>query len=161
MNSVLIFTIASLLFGNWQEQVPFKPNEEFEVTLDYKFKERPTSSVSNPSFNFENGSVVKNKISSGSLPYLILNVRVLKAGPGEVKVRAINNKDKVLVTKKIVPDLKFAIDMGFTDDVKDRITPNEVNVYFLSDEKKELTRIQMIILSDGTFVVNGEKRGKF
>ena len=51
--------------------------------------------------------------------------------------------------------------MGFTDDVKAHVSPYEISIIFASKEKKEISRIHLLIQEDGTFLVNGEKRGKF
>ena len=51
--------------------------------------------------------------------------------------------------------------MGFIDDIKDQLAPNEFTVLAMSSEKDPMNRIHMKIEKDGTFLVNGERRGKF
>jgi len=50
--------------------------------------------------------------------------------------------------------------MGYTDDIKGRVTEHEYTVYFLSKDKKPVSRIVIYFQEDGTFLVNGEKRGR-
>jgi hypothetical protein len=45
--------------------------------------------------------------------------------------------------------------------MKDGVTPNAYNVVFYNKEKKQTSRIHLSVIEDGTFFVNGEKRGKF
>jgi hypothetical protein len=67
-----------------------------------------------------------------------------------------------LVNKKLKhPLTTFPLVIGYTDDVKDRVTPHEYILTFLSEDKTPLSRIVIFIDEDGTFAVNGEKRGRF
>jgi hypothetical protein len=53
------------------------------------------------------------------------------------------------------------LEVGFTDDVKDRVTPHHYFLTLVSPKKTETSKIEILIEEDGTFFVNGEKRGKF
>jgi hypothetical protein len=95
------------------------------------------------------------------LPYLGINLHVLKLNPEEARLRIIDNMTKVVYSKKVKPDETVFVNLGFTDDMKDRVTAHEYTAYFISAEKKELSRILITVGEDGTFSVNEEKRGKF
>jgi hypothetical protein len=90
-----------------------------------------------------------------------VKLKLLKYIPEEVKVRITDNLGKVVSTRKIKQEDIIFINMGFTDDMKDRVTAHEYSVHFLDDDKKELSRILITVLADGSFFVNNEKRGKF
>jgi hypothetical protein len=85
----------------------------------------------------------------------------LKLDPEEVKVRIVDNKMKVVYNRKVKQDEIVPFVMGFTDDMKDRVTAHEFTVIFMTSAKKELSRILITVNEDGTFLVNDEKRGKF
>jgi hypothetical protein len=51
--------------------------------------------------------------------------------------------------------------MGFTTDMKDRVTPYEYVLIFYDKKKNEISKIVIFIGEDGAFIVNGEKRGQF
>jgi hypothetical protein len=57
------------------------------------------------------------------------------------------------------PDIRFV--MGFIDDLKSTNSANEITVFFVSAEKKELRKIVLKVLPTGVFQVNGEWRGQF
>ena len=146
----------------WQsEVVPYKPSEEFQLELDFKFKQRPVNDPSVFNYTETRGEHDKKQYAAGPLPYLLINCKILKLADGEVRVRVINGKGDVVVSKKAEAGSEFKIDLGYTDDMKDRVSPYEYNIFFLSARKKELSRIHMLIQEDGTFMVNEENRGKF
>ncbi|KAH0533960.1 hypothetical protein FGG08_007428 [Glutinoglossum americanum] len=150
--------------GTRQEKVtetPYKPSEEFQIQVDFQFKQRNNTSANTVEFVETDVQRAKNQSSTGLRPYLILNLKFLKLSDQEVKVKAVNNVHHVLFNKKIKLEDTYKIDMGFTDDVKGRVTPHEVNIVLSSNDKKETSRIRLFIKDDGTFVVNGEARGKF
>jgi len=159
-NLVLFFLIAFLQ----ETEVPFKLNDEFEIQIDYQFKQRSnTSTNSNYTIDFVETvkEQEKKRYNTGIRPYLLLNVKINKLSDQEFKMKASNNVGRTLYNKKVEAGDVLKIDMGFTDDVKDRVGPYEVTIVFSSKEKKEISRIHMFVQEDGTFLVNGQVRGKF
>lgn len=147
----ILFVLFLLL---WQEEVPYKPAEDFRLGLDYNFKTRPTEQVSD--YDRE-----KKVTTGGPLPYLILDCKILKLADGEVKVKIVRGSREVISTRNIKVGTSINLDMGFTEDMKDRVTPHEYTLYFLNDKKKQLSRIHLFIGEEGDFLVNGTTRGKF
>lgn len=145
----------------FQTEIPYKPNDEFKLDLDYKFKQRPAPDISTFQFNESREEHDKREHGSGPLPYLIINFKLLKLSEDEVRVRAVNNTGDVIVTKKAAVGTSFKIDLGFTTDMKDKITSHEYTIFFLSSKKKAVSRIHLVVTDDGAFLVNGEQRGKF
>jgi|SRR6478735_6487079 len=155
--SLFNFAILTLFQG----AVPYKPSAEFEIQVDYQFKQRNSISATTIDFTETVSDLEKKRNSGGVRPYLILNLKLLKLSDQEVKARAGNNLDRSLFSKKVKEGDLLKIDMGFTDDVKDRVGAYEVTVDFLSPNKTETSRIHMFVKEDGTFLVNGEVHGKF
>ncbi|HEY9006078.1 MAG TPA: hypothetical protein VIM75_08085 [Ohtaekwangia sp.] len=137
------------------DDIPFKPKEEFDINLDFKFKVR--ASDHSQVYTSDNGG---GNNSSGPLPYLHLDLHIVKLTPDEVRVRIQNNKDQVVISRKVVAGDVINLDMGYIDDIKGRVTEHEYTVYFLSKDKKRVSRIVIYFQEDGTFLVNGEKRGR-
>lgn len=154
MKVVILFSL--LIF--FQEEVPFKPADEFKVNIDLKFKEKPSGY--NTSTFSGNGERLDTQ-RSGILGYLKVSVTDLKIREDEVKVAIISSAGKHLLKKKTspVPELKF--DMGFMDDLKSGAVPNEYTILFFSPEKKEVRKIVCKVLPTGVFLVNGEWHGQF
>jgi hypothetical protein len=152
-----VLALLSLIFF-FQEEIPYKPADEFQVNIDLKFKEKP-SAFSNSTFS-GNGDRLDTH-QSGMLAFLKVSVTDLKIRSDEVKISVVNSSGKQLMKKKAspVPEIKF--DMGFMDDLKTNAVANEVTIFFLSSEKKELRKIVCKVLPTGVLLVNGEWRGQF
>lgn len=150
MNLLLVFLLSILT----QTDVSYKPKEEFEIKLDYQFKQR---SVSNTTYS-ANGDPER---SHGVLPYVNLNLKILKAGVGEVRYKVSSNLKNNVGGRKFEVGDTYVIDAGFTADIKDRVTAHEYTILFLSETKEPLSKIFISVAEDGGFYVNGEKRGKF
>jgi len=151
-----------VLFSFWQaDVVPYKPKDEFQLGMDFKFKQRPVNDPSVLNFEETKQEHDKKQYAAGPLPYLFINCKILKLGTEEVRIRIINGRGNVVVSKKAEVESVIKMDLGYTSDMKDRVSPYEYNIYFLSAKKKELSRIHLFVQEDGTFLVNDEKRGKF
>ena len=137
-----------------------KPKEEFELKLQYEFKQRDQSNNNSVKFN-ETVGEHERRTNSSMLPFVGFNLKLLKYVPEEVRVKITDNTGKTALSKKIKQDDVISLTLGFTDDMKDRVTPHEYTIRFLDDDKKELSRIVNRIDADGSFIVNDEKRGKF
>lgn len=152
MNTALsIFLFLTLAL---QEVVPYKPSDEFEVIIDYQFRERPEI----PKSEYH---IADEKRKTGLLPYLKLQLKFLKLNNEEVKVKIVNSGGAMIYNRKATENNIITLDIGFTDDVKDRVTPYEFTALLYSDAKKTTSRIHLVIMEDGTFMVNDVKKGKF
>ena len=155
----LILVIFGLL--SFQEDAPYKPTDEFELKLNFEFKDRGAGRDPN---KIDMNQTLKERDKtrgSGLLPYLYINLKVLKLAPNELRLKVIENNSKnVLNHKKFETTTVVKLDLGFTDDIKDRVGAYEYIVYFLNEEKDPVTKIVIYFEKDGTYIVNGEKRGK-
>ena len=142
------------------QDIPLKPADEFNIKLDYNFRSRPAADYNTVVLG-ETPRGYKQRTSEGVLPYLILHVTPLKLPSEKMRVRVSNNRDDRALQKKIEVNSDIELDLGFTDDMKDRVTPHEYALTFLDGEKAPVDKIVINIAEDGSFFVNGEKRGKF
>lgn len=143
------------------QDLPLKPKEEFDIKLNYQFKQRPANNQSNTVNLDESRKDYERRTSTDLLPYLVLNIKMVKLGSEEVRVRITNNHEKKSYVKKLEEGQVVPLDLGFTDDVKDRVSPHEYILTFQSPKKSDISKIVIHIDEDGSFFVNGEKRGKF
>jgi hypothetical protein len=143
-----------LIFIIQQDQTPYKPREEFEIKLDFEFRDRPAANA-----NTIELSQTQSR-AAGPLPYLYLNLRVLKPSPEEVRVRVIENGVRTALNRKFDMNAVLKLDMGYTDDIKDRIKAYEYTVYYLTADKKPVSKVVIYFDEDGVYFVNNEKRGK-
>ena len=155
---LLILTIFGLL--SFQEDLPYKPSDEFDLKLNFEFKDRGAGRDPN---KIEMDHTLKERErtrGSGLLPYLYLNLKVLKQAPNEVRVKVLENNSKNVFNKKFDASTVLKLDLGFTDDIKDRVGAYEYTVFFLNENKDQVSRIVIYFEQDGTYKVNGETRGK-
>jgi len=152
MKFLWVLSVAIFLF---QDETPYKSNDEFELKLDLQFKQRPKDDYNK--IEMDRRTLPTSGMNA---PYLYLNLKVLKAVPEEVRVKVVKNSSEPLLSRKFDPNVVLKLDLGFTDDIKDRVEAHQYVVTFLSKNKDELSRIEIFFEKDGTFLVNGEKRGK-
>jgi hypothetical protein len=100
------------------------------------------------------------RLSTTPLPYLNLHVKILTHKPEEIKIKVVKDDQNTVYNKKLVAGMEFRIDVGFTDDLKDRISGYKHVIQFLSTDKNVLSIILIEFYKDGNYMVNGEKRGK-
>lgn len=152
-----IFVLTSFLF---LQEIPLKPKEEFEIKLDYQFKNRPSQDITSVHYD-ETKKEHERRTSAALLPFLTLNVKMLKLSDAEVKLKISNNLTARTATRKVESGTIIPIVVGFTDDAKDRVSAHHYTLTLMSPEKTDVSKIDILIEEDGTFFVNGEKRGKF
>lgn len=140
---------------------PPKAPEEFKVELEYKFKPRPAAE--NTYIDLTETVSEKEKRTQGSspLPYLIIHLSFSQLSDQEVRVRCTDNNKKNRLSKKAEIGKIYTVDLGFTEDMKDRVTAYEYTFFLVSSEKKDISQIILRVEEDGTFLVNGTRRGKF
>lgn len=142
-------------FGQ-EAEVPLKPDAEFDFKLDYSFKER----MLNEKPDYQAADPDKKLTSTGPLPYLKTELRLLKLATGEVRIKVINHKGTTVINRKASTDSAIKIDWGFSDDVKDQVVSHSYTILLLNDDKQILSKIILQAEADGTFLVNGQKRGR-
>lgn len=151
MKLLFLFSLMLLFY----QDVPYKPKEEFELKLDLQFKQRPA--IDPNKVELEHKTLPNSGMPA---PYLYLNLKVLKPSIDEVRVKVIQNPNETLLSRKFDPSIVVKLDLGFTDDIKDRVSAHQYLITFLSKEKVPLSRIEIFFEKDGTYLVNGEKRGR-
>ena len=156
----LMHSLVFILVTLFLQDVPLKPKEEFEIKLDYQFRQRPqpdhnTVQLGNTRSDYERRS------GSSVLPYLMLEITMLKLPVQKMRVQVTSNTNERAMNRKVSVGTPFELDLGFTDDMKDRVTAYQYTLTLLSDDRKPVETITLAIDEDGSFFVNGEKRGKF
>jgi len=153
----MLITLVPFLFLFQYADVPYRTKEDFQIELKYELRARPAVELN--TVRLDPTGVKKQK--TGMLPYLLVTVKIFNVKPEESRFKCEDNTDHTVFNRKLPKHASFVIDMGFIDDIKDGLAPNNFNVLAVSDEKVPLNRVEMKIEKDGTFLVNGEKRGKF
>ncbi len=152
--SILLLAVLFL-----QTETPFKPMEEIEVKLNFEFRERIREDANKINMDQTRATNERSR-GSGPLPYLFVNVKVLKQNADEVRLKVVENGSRIKLNKKFDMNTLLKLDLGFTDDIKDRVTAHEYTIYYLTKDKQPLSKIIIFFEEDGTYIVNGQVRGK-
>jgi hypothetical protein len=150
----LVILMLRFVNANAQDSLAYKPKEEYEAQINLSFKKRESDSAN--SFRFESSE--RKRTMDAPIAYLIVNFKILKA-ENEVRVRTIRGKDTK--TDKIKIGEVMKLEIGFIEDIKSSQEPEELELRFLDKDKKALSRVVFTVSTDGTYLINGEKRGKF
>ncbi|QOI98099.1 MAG: hypothetical protein HRU69_11655 [Flammeovirgaceae bacterium] len=140
------------------QEVPFKPDSEFELRINMNFKVRPPADVTKIKVEETFGEYEK-RTSNTPLPYVILLLNVVKAGEEEVRL-SVSKNGKAYYSRKVETGKDVKLDIGFSDDIKDRTIEHEYEITFLTDRKKPVSRIVIFFSEEGDYLVNGVKRGR-
>jgi hypothetical protein len=149
-----------ILAFNFFQEIPFKPKEEFDIKLNYQFKQRPAGDRNTIQFG-DTPKAYEDRGGAGVLPYLVLNITPLQLREDKMRMRITTNLNERAIIKKVALNSALPLDLGFTDDMKDRVTSYQYSLVFISSDKTPVDRIVISVEEDGTFFVNGEKRGQF
>jgi len=147
----------SLILIVLQTEVPLKPSRDFEVITNYELRKKPNMEPARIVFDQPSD---KKTVASDMLPFLSLKLIIKKWSPGVTQIKITDSRGAVHLKKKPNDDGIYSFEMGFVDDMKDKVTSGKFFVTFLED-KKPVEQITITVEEDGTFLVNGEKRGKF
>lgn len=142
-----------LLISFFLQDVPYKAKEEFDLKLDLQFKTRPSNS--------QNGIyATEAKNTSTPLPFISIDLTVLKILEDEVRLKIVDNSSSVLQSVNLAKKNNVKLELGFADDIKDQVGSHKYLVNFHGADKLVKRAIVILFEKDGTFYVNGEKRGK-
>ena len=150
--------IALILLA--QDTVPFKAKEEFEIKFELSVKQRPYSDNTRTIRYAETTDERDKRTGVELLPYLKLNVKIIVVHPNEAKLKTFKDEGVASFSKKTESGMEFKLDLGFLDDIKDRIGGYKYVIQFYTMEKAEVSRIVIEFDTEGNYFVNGEKRGK-
>ena len=152
---IQLWLIVMALSIGLQQGIPYRQESTYKIKLDYDFKNK---TLDDKDVVRISGRLQKEK--QGLLPYLIVNFTFLEIGPDDYRIKVIDNSKAVAFSKKIKPDQVYKIDMGFTDDMKDGITPNQYNIHIMDRHKVVQSRVVLQVLEDGTFLINEKVHGR-
>lgn len=141
------------------DDIPFRPKENFNVEVKYDLKQMAATDPNIVTLSDERSK--QEKHGQGPLPFLTINVTMLNTTEQERRYKVENSLGHTLLNRRKEKVSIIKVEMGFLDDLKDQITPNSYQILVLAEDKYPLNRIVLKVEKDGTFLVNGEKRGKF
>lgn len=151
---MITFLVFFLFLSPSTDPVPYKHMDEFEVLVDYKFMERSAVDHNDATYH-------TRKEPTGLQPYLVLYLKMKKLQEKELRIRIVDSNGSIVLNRKVSENTSYKLVFGFTEDVKEGLLANRFSVSLLSQDKEPVSRIELVVEPDGTFLVNEQKRGKF
>lgn len=159
MRTFLLLITSLLYISAAAQDVPYKPEEEFTIRLDLKFLTRPAANPSTVNLSESREEYLK-RTSNTQLPYLTLFITIKEANQEESRIKILRDGKTYTNVKKLELGKEFKLDIGYTDDAKDKVSGYSHIIYFLTKEKKEINKIVITIEENGDYLINGERRGR-
>lgn len=118
MINILIYSVFIVL--NTQSEPPFKPSGDFELKIEYIFKERPPTDRQIVILDDESNDRA-SKSNAGQLPYLLIQLKALSVTDQEKRIRVMNTGGGIIYNRKVEAGSIIKLDWGFTEDIKYKI----------------------------------------
>lgn len=152
---LIIFTIQ--LFGQKTEleKVPLRPEENFELKLDYEFKKKPPLEAEEKNYRLTNPMASNSDL----LPFLTVSVTLKNTVNGEVRYKILSNSNGYVKMGKL-KDKPIVLEIGYATDVLEGVAPNQYFIILQTQKRNSIDKIEILIEKDGTFKVNGRVNGK-
>ncbi len=150
-----ILILVALLF---QDDVPYKAEDEFIVSFELSFRKRTDVNADFVTVQLQKTPL--DRTDNSPLPHLSARLEVLKQLPEEVKIKVVRDNEIQVAKRKIEPGVKINLFAGFVDDIKDQVSGYKHTVYFLSKKGDVLRKIVIEFDEEGFYLVNEKKKGK-
>ncbi|MBL6445601.1 hypothetical protein JMN32_04730 [Fulvivirga sp. 29W222] len=138
-----------------QDAVPFRSDSTYDFKLNYDFKLKPPA----PHGEITYGEYY-DQSTNEMLPYVTVNISLLWLGADDYRVKVINNQGVRVYSKKMRLPMDFNVDLGFAEDLKEKLVPYLYNIYFFDKNKNVNSKITLEVTESGDFLLNDEVYGK-
>ena len=154
MRSILLGVFMLTALTTYSQEIPFLALADFEFEMDYDFKSKPPPEKDKVNFT------EREVYSASPLPYVKVSFNFVNLPNEAFRVRVINLRGGILKTKKLKNLDILEFDLGFSDDIKDRVEPHAYYIYIENKAKEKLSKIKIFVEEGGDFYLNDELFGK-
>ena len=151
--SFIVFTILSPTFCV-QDDIAYEPKENFEFELDYQFKVKP------PPDGDQVSLVEGTEYRAQPLPYLKVKFSFSDFPGHYFRLKVVDSNGSVRKNKRLKLPETYILDMGYSDDLKDRVAPHKYTLFFVTREKEMISKVEVEVKEDGNLLLNGEFHGR-
>lgn len=155
----MVLVAALFLMSCFQDDVPFKPDDEFVIKFVFTFNKRGEANKTDLVLS-QVATSTYDRPDTSPLPFMEVTLELLKKSENEVKVKVIRDNDFPVTKKKITEGMKMSVFSGFVDDIKDQVAGYNHVIYFLDKDGTAVSKIVVEFDEEGFYTVNGKKRGK-
>lgn len=141
-----------LIAGFTQEtQVPFLPDDEFEYEVEFFLKKKTTGEK--PVYD-----VHPERAHAEVLPYVKIHFAMSAFRDTDRRIKVL--KDGAPITsKKIKGPMMLTLDMGYTVDMKEGVTPANYSIVIFNDENQPRARVKIEVKPNGELLINEQTSG--
>ena len=150
---ILFNLIAFFVLG--QTEVPYRPDTDFDIKIEYDFKKKPV-----PSPQETNYVLIQERNNVALLPHLTIYFSLVNKTEEEQRLRVTDNLFKVMHSGKIKED-PVKLVLGYMVDIKERVSAHKFTITILSKKRDPINQVVLEIAEDGTYYVNESESGKF
>lgn len=155
-----MFFVATLyLLSLVQDDVPYKPDDEFSIKFAFTFNKRGEANKTDLVLS-QVASSTYDRPDNSPLPFMEATLEILKKTDEEMKFKVIRDHSLQIAKKKIAAGMTVSVFSGFVDDIKDQVAGYNHTIYFLDKDGNSLSKIVIEFDEEGFYLVNGKKRGK-
>jgi hypothetical protein len=157
----IIFLFISLVLNviTKAQEIPYKPEQEYTIRLDLKFLSRSSVNTTEVKVSESREDYLK-RTHTFQLPHLTLYITIKETNQGEVRMKILRDGRVHTNNKRIELGKEFKLEVGYTDDAKDKVSGYNHTLLFLDASKKEVNKIVISIEENGDYRINGEMRGR-
>lgn len=155
----MVLVAALFLLSCFQDDVPFKPDDEFAIKFVFTFNKRGEANKTDLVLS-QVATSTYDRPDTSPLPFMEVTLELLKKSENEVKIKVIRDNDFPVTKKKITEGMKMSVFSGFVDDIKDQVAGYNHVIYFLDKDGTAVSKIVIEFDEEGFYTVNGKKRGK-
>lgn len=143
---------------SYGQDIPYKKDDEFSLRIQLEFKSRPPADAEQVKV-VETMAEYQKRTATTPLPYLYLYLTFSHLQSDEVRF-VVAKGGKGFMNKKAELNKEIKLDLGFTDDIKDRTVEADYVITLMNENKKPVSRIVIYFTESGDYLVNGVKRGR-
>jgi len=154
MRQILVLLGVLFAVNLYAQDVPFMAHEDFEFELDYKFETKPP-----PEQNKVN-MVEEVQYTADLLPYVRMNFSFPNPPEDAFRVRVLSGRGGIIKSRKMKKIDVLDLDLGFADDIKDRVKPHSFYIYIENKDKERISKIKIFVEESGNFYLNDKLYGK-
>lgn len=132
-------------------EIPFLPEDEFSYEVEFFLKKKAI-------VNTEIYTASEKNSSADVLPYIKLNFSLNKFQPTDRRIKVFRN-DLVLNSKKIKGPMLLSLDMGYSVDMKEGVTPSKYTIIIYTSENIPRAQILVRVEPSGELLINEVSSG--
>ena len=151
---LLFISLFLLAIATRAQEIPYMADSVYQFELDYKFQNKPEPENENLLYH------QSQKAGKTMLPFVAVNLEFFHLPENAHRIRIITGNGDTKQSHRLKKTSKFNVELGFADDIKDRVSAHTFFIFLETKKKQRLSKIKISISEEGDFYLNDELFGK-